>query len=112
MRAEGGRNAIDVGTVCNGRVVFPNWRGPEDRPSVPPPEKAQAVGRHDGIEPHRILGMDDWPKIAADPAIEAVYVVTPNALHRDHVLAAAGAGKHVLCEKPMATSSAAAPACA
>ena len=36
----------------------------------------------------------------------AVYVVTPNALHREHVTAAAGVGKHVLCEKPMATSSA------
>jgi predicted dehydrogenase len=36
--------------------------------------------------------------------IDIVYVVTPNALHKDFVLRAAQAGKHVICEKPMATS--------
>ena len=40
----------------------------------------------------------------ADPAVEVVDVVTPNALHTDAVLAAAKAGKHVLCEKPPAMS--------
>lgn len=38
--------------------------------------------------------------------MRAVYVVTPNGLHRGHVEAAAAAGKHVLCEKLMATGSA------
>lgn len=37
-----------------------------------------------------------------DPAIDAVYISTTNELHRDQCLAAAGAGKHVLCEKPLA----------
>jgi len=36
--------------------------------------------------------------------IDAVYVATPTDLHAQHVIAAAGAGKHVLCEKPMATT--------
>ncbi len=34
-----------------------------------------------------------------------MYVITPNALHREHTESAAKAGKHVLCEKPMATNS-------
>ena len=41
-----------------------------------------------------------------DPEVDAVYVSSPNYLHRDHVLGAAKRGKHVLCEKPMAMSSA------
>jgi len=35
------------------------------------------------------------------PAVDAVYVATPNALHSAQVIAAAGAGKHVFCEKPL-----------
>ena len=38
----------------------------------------------------------------ADPAVDIVYVSTTNELHRPQTLAAAAAGKHVLCEKPLA----------
>jgi predicted dehydrogenase len=40
-----------------------------------------------------------------DPALDAVYVVTPNSLHADQVVQAAGAGRHVLCDKPLATKA-------
>jgi len=43
-------------------------------------------------------------ELLADPAVEVVNIVTPNHLHTDAVLAAATAGKHVLCEKPPAMS--------
>src|SRR5437868_13398997 len=44
----------------------------------------------------------DWRELVADADLEAVYVATPVYLHREQTIAAAEAGKHVLCEKPMA----------
>ena len=43
-------------------------------------------------------------QMADNPDIDVVYVVTPNALHAEHTIKAAKAGKHVLCEKPMEVS--------
>lgn len=45
---------------------------------------------------------DSVAALLADPAVDVVYVSTTNELHRDQVKAAAAAGKHVLCEKPLA----------
>jgi predicted dehydrogenase len=45
---------------------------------------------------------DNFEELVRDPDLDAVYVATPNALHPPVVLAAADAGKHVLCEKPLA----------
>jgi predicted dehydrogenase len=44
----------------------------------------------------------DWRDILRDDEIDAVYLATPVALHAEQAVAAAKAGKHVLCEKPMA----------
>ncbi len=46
-------------------------------------------------------GYTDYLELLADPAVEAVSVCTPNSSHHPITLAAAKAGKHVLCEKPV-----------
>jgi 1,5-anhydro-D-fructose reductase (1,5-anhydro-D-mannitol-forming) len=44
--------------------------------------------------------------LMSDPDLDAVYIALPNAMHHQAVLAGAAAGKHMLCEKPLAMSSA------
>ncbi len=69
------------------------------------PDKMRLLAAQYGIAADACYSYADFARIRENRAVEAVYVVTPNALHHRDVLAAAHAGKHVLCEKPMATSS-------
>jgi len=48
---------------------------------------------------------ENFDRIIDNPEIDAVYVITPNALHHDQVIRVAKAGKHVICEKPMAINA-------
>lgn len=61
-------------------------------------ERAAAFATQHGIPRHH----DDWRDLVRDPEVDAVYVATPVRWHAEQTIAAAGAGKHVLCEKPMA----------
>jgi predicted dehydrogenase len=65
-------------------------------------EKARQFGQSIGVE--RTTG--DYQTLLKDPEINAVHVLTPNALHHSMCKAALGAGKHVLCEKPFTLTSA------
>ena len=55
------------------------------------------AGRFNGAD-----AFGDYPSAAADPRVDAIYVCTPHHLHREHVALAAGHGKHILVEKPIA----------
>jgi len=68
------------------------------------PEKAAKWKAQYNIPDQNIFNYDNMDKMAGNPDIDVVYVVTPNGLHADHTIKAAKAGKHVLCEKPMEVS--------
>lgn len=51
-----------------------------------------------------IYNYQNYDSIKDNPDIDVIYVVLPNALHAEYVIRAAQAGKHVICEKPMALS--------
>ncbi|MGI4795239.1 MAG: Gfo/Idh/MocA family protein, partial [Janthinobacterium lividum] len=68
------------------------------------PEKARAVAAQYGVPEKNLYSYDTFDRIRDNPEIDAVYIVLPNALHAEFTIRAAQAGKHVLCEKPMAAT--------
>lgn len=57
-----------------------------------------------GIPESNVYNYQNFDTIADNDAIDIVYVVLPNSMHADFSIRAAKAGKHVICEKPMAVS--------
>jgi predicted dehydrogenase len=68
------------------------------------PDKAQKIAAQYGITPSAIYSYNDFERLAQNPDVKVVYIVLPNSLHAEYTVRAAKIGKHVLCEKPMATS--------
>jgi predicted dehydrogenase len=68
------------------------------------PAKAARWKAQYDLPDHGIYNYENMEGLADNPDIDVVYVVTPNALHAEHTIKAAKAGKHVLCEKPMEVS--------
>ncbi len=66
------------------------------------PKKRRVLSKRYGVA--RTYDYSQYAECLADPEVDAVYVALPNAMHREFAVAAAGAGKHVLCEKPLAVT--------
>ena len=63
----------------------------------PSPGNAEAFARRHGIP----RAYTDWREMLRDPAVEMISVTAPNRVHAEITIAAAEAGKHVVCEKPL-----------
>ncbi|MCU0352403.1 MAG: Gfo/Idh/MocA family oxidoreductase [Cytophagales bacterium] len=66
------------------------------------PEKAEKWKKLYKIPDKNVYNYQNFDQIADNADIDIVYVVLPNAMHHEYVIRAARAGKHVICEKPMA----------
>jgi predicted dehydrogenase len=69
------------------------------------PSKIQAWQQKYGIPAKNCYNYENFDQVKDNPDIDAVYVITPNALHHDQVIRVAKAGKHAICEKPMAINA-------
>ena len=69
------------------------------------PSKIKAWQSKYGIPEKNCYNYENFDKIKDNPDIDAVYVITPNALHHDQVIRVAKAGKHAISEKPMALNA-------
>ncbi|HZZ18592.1 MAG TPA: Gfo/Idh/MocA family oxidoreductase [Opitutaceae bacterium] len=67
-------------------------------------EKGESWSREHGFPSKNVWSYETMHQIAENKDIDIVYVITPNGLHAEHVIAMAQAGKHVICEKPMANT--------
>jgi predicted dehydrogenase len=95
-----------LSTAAIGRKVIPAIQAAERCEIV-------AIASRDPMRGRRVADAYGIPTLhasyealLADPAVDAVYIPLPNHLHAEWAIAAARAGKHVLCEKPLATTSA------
>ena len=66
-------------------------------------ERAEEAAKKYGIDGAKVY--KDYNDLLSDPEIDVVHVCTPNVSHCPITVAAFGAGKHVLCEKPMAATT-------
>src|SRR5690349_11900440 len=73
--------------------------------------QVEAIAEADSVKAKRLAEQfnvarveSDYHRLLQDPAIQVVHICTPNYLHYSMAKAALEAGKHVVCEKPLATS--------
>jgi glucose-fructose oxidoreductase len=69
------------------------------------PAKAESWSAKYAIPSANIYDYANYDAIAQNPDIDIIYVVLPNSMHAEYTIRAARAGKHVICEKPMALNA-------
>ena len=68
------------------------------------PAKAEEWKKKYDIPEQNVYNYDTYDQIQDNPDIDIIYVVLPNGMHSEYTVRGAQAGKHMICEKPMATS--------
>ncbi|MBD2757560.1 Gfo/Idh/MocA family protein [Spirosoma validum] len=68
------------------------------------PEKMKKVAEQYGIKKESCYSYEDYDKLKDNKEVQAIFIVLPNGMHAEYTIRGAQAGKHILCEKPMANS--------
>src|SRR5215831_13270696 len=68
------------------------------------PDKANKLALRYGVSPKNIYNYQNYDSLRDNPEVDVIYIVLPNSMHAEYTIRGAQAGKHVLSEKPMATS--------
>jgi predicted dehydrogenase len=70
------------------------------------PDKAQKLAARYGVSPKSLYDYQSYDALKDNPEVDVIYIVLPNSMHAEYTIRGHQAGKHVLSEKPMATSPA------
>ncbi len=68
------------------------------------PAKAARLAAQYRVNPKNIYNYQTYDRLSDNPEVDVIYVALPNGMHAEYTLRGAKAGKHVLCEKPMANT--------
>jgi predicted dehydrogenase len=68
------------------------------------PDKANKLALRYDVNPKNIYNYQNYDTLKDNPEVDVIYIVLPNSMHAEYTIRGAQAGKHVLSEKPMATS--------
>ncbi|MGE5659635.1 MAG: Gfo/Idh/MocA family protein [Actinomycetota bacterium] len=66
--------------------------------------KAERYAQQYGVNPKNIYNYQTYDRIRDNPEVDVIYIILPNGLHAEYTIRGAQAGKHIMCEKPMANS--------
>ena len=68
------------------------------------PDKANKLALRYGVNAKNIYNYQNYDTIRDNPEVDVIYIVLPNGMHAEYTIRGLQAGKHVLCEKPMANT--------
>lgn len=98
-------NVAVVGMGWWGKIIVPLLKTSK-KITVNTVVEVNAAGIADFARQHQVKVVTDFNTVLKDPAIQAVVLCTPHTQHTEQIIAAANAGKHVFCEKPLSMTRA------